>query len=179
MPPTPTDSSSDSPSPIPLGSPSSSGRSLHTGPGWSPGSGVSSARLRTTPRRSLHARLALLLFDPSQVKDVYRRLLGATPTEMTVIRDQLAPHRYALITLLWGELRAARPGDPRILPVAGTLAGYDPENHGWNEVAGKVADAMVRAPLGDSEGWRKAMRVIRARLIGPLAEVRSRPGSSG
>ena len=90
---------------------------------------------------------------------------------MAVIRDQLATYEYALTVPLWDELCAARDGDPRVLPVAGALAGYDPEYQGWNDVGDKVALAMCRAPMGEAEGWHKAMSGVRTALVGPLGKI--------
>src|SRR5262249_3010379 len=42
-------------------------------------------------RQKLHPRLALLPVDSGQVDYLYERLLSATPSELPVIRDQLAP----------------------------------------------------------------------------------------
>ena len=46
-----------------------------------------------TSREKLHASLALLPVDTSQLPFLEKHLLDATPTELPVIRDALKPHR--------------------------------------------------------------------------------------
>ena len=60
-----------------------------------------------------------------------------------MLRDALKPHRADLTPKLWAVLESAKAGDPRLLPAAGALAGYDPENPRWDDVGGKVAQALV------------------------------------
>jgi formylglycine-generating enzyme required for sulfatase activity len=122
-------------------------------------------------KEKLHASLALLPSDDAQIEYLYKRLLAAGPAEMPVIRDGLARRRDSLTRRLWDQLRAARPNDDRVLPVAGALASYDPDNPGWLEVGDKIAAAMSRRPPGEWSGWRQAMRGVSNTLIGPLARI--------
>src|SRR4029077_919563 len=48
-------------------------------------------------RKQLHASLALLPVDASQVDYLYERLLDAEPGEIPVIRDALAPYKTRLV----------------------------------------------------------------------------------
>ncbi len=73
-------------------------------------------------REHLHASLALLPVDATQVDYLFKRLLGATPSEFPVLRDVLATHRIALTPKLWNVLETAKPGDASLLPTAGALA---------------------------------------------------------
>ena len=77
-------------------------------------------------REHLHASLALLPVDASQVDYLFKRLLDATPSELPVLRDALKPHRSTLTPKLWTVLESAKPGDPSLLASAGALASYDP-----------------------------------------------------
>ncbi len=52
-------------------------------------------------RKQLHASLALLPVDGTQVAYLYDRLLDAEPHEVPVIRDALAAHKDALLEKLW------------------------------------------------------------------------------
>ena len=52
-------------------------------------------------RKQLHASLALLPVDGTQVDYLYDRLLDAEPHEVPVIRDALAPHKDDLLEKLW------------------------------------------------------------------------------
>ena len=63
-------------------------------------------------REHLHASLALLPVDASQVDYLFARLLRATASELPVVRDALKAHRSTLTPKLWTELENARPGDP-------------------------------------------------------------------
>jgi hypothetical protein len=89
------------------------------------------------PRHKLHASLAILPVDSTQVDYLFDRLSKATPTELPVLRDALKPHQTALTPKLWTLLESAKPGETVLLPVASTLASYDPDNPNWDSVAEK------------------------------------------
>src|SRR5262249_17808563 len=57
-------------------------------------------------RQKLHASLALLPVDASQVGYLHGRLLDAEPHEVPVIRDFLAAHQDALVEKLWAVVAA-------------------------------------------------------------------------
>ena len=76
--------------------------------------------------RQLHASLALLPVDATQVDYLFNRLLTATPSELPVLRDALKTHRSTLTPKLWTVLESAKPGDASLLPAASALASYDP-----------------------------------------------------
>ena len=95
------------------------------------------------PRVKLHASLALLPVDPTQVPYLETRLLDALPGELLVLRDALQPHRLDLTPKLWTALESAGPGDARLLTSAGALALYDPEGPRWADLSSKVAGALV------------------------------------
>jgi eukaryotic-like serine/threonine-protein kinase len=122
-------------------------------------------------RHHLHAALALLEVDPSQVDFLFQRLLHAAPAELPVLRDALRPHRSQLASKLWSELQAARPGDDRLLPAAGALALYDPENARWAELGDKAALALVTVNSLNVRPWLEILRPVHARLTAPLAAV--------
>ena len=65
-------------------------------------------------REHLHASLALLPVDASQVDYLFNRLLSATPSELPVLRDALKPHRSTLTPKLWTTLETAKPGDANL-----------------------------------------------------------------
>ena len=62
-------------------------------------------------RQKLHASLALLPVDASQVDYLFNRLIKATPSELPVLRDALKTHRSTLTPKLWTVLESAKPGD--------------------------------------------------------------------
>src|SRR5208337_4014014 len=84
-------------------------------------------------RQKLHASLALLPVDASQVDYLFNRLLSATPSELRVLRDALGSHRTSLTPKLWTVLESAKLGDANLLPSASALAIYDPDNATWWE----------------------------------------------
>src|SRR5262249_14620542 len=98
-----------------------------------------------TPRTKLHASLALLPVDVSQVSYLESRLLGATPTEFTVLRDALKAHQGELAPKLWTALEGAKADEARLLPSAAALAVYDPDSPHWGVHCEKVAEALVAA----------------------------------
>jgi serine/threonine protein kinase len=58
-------------------------------------------------RTNLHARLALLLFDESQVPELSKRLIeAASPTDLGILRDALQPYASRLTKTLWESLEA-------------------------------------------------------------------------
>jgi serine/threonine protein kinase/formylglycine-generating enzyme required for sulfatase activity len=122
-------------------------------------------------RAKLHASLALLPRDSGQIGYLYSRLLTADPMVMVLLRDRLGPYLGESTGRLRGDLRTARPQDPRILPLAGVLAALDPGNREWNGVGDAIATAIVRVPPRELDDWRDALRGVRADLIGPLSKI--------
>jgi hypothetical protein len=95
------------------------------------------------PRQKLHASLALLPVDATQVDYLFNRLLSASPSELPVLSDALSPHRSTLTPKLWSVLESAKPGDTSLLPCAGALASYAPDDGRWEPQGTKVAQALV------------------------------------
>ena len=69
-------------------------------------------------RQKLHASLALLPVDGSQVDYLFGRLKKATPGELLVLCDALKTHRSTLTPKLWTVLESVKPGDSSLLPCA-------------------------------------------------------------
>ena len=131
----------------------------------------------TDDRQHLHASLALLPVDPSQADYLGKRLLGAAPAELPVLRAALAPHRSRLTPMLWTELEKARPGDPSLLASGASLALYDPDGPRWSELGGKVAEALAHVNPIFLGHWLDALRPVRGGLAGPLEKIFLRGGS--
>jgi serine/threonine protein kinase/formylglycine-generating enzyme required for sulfatase activity/tetratricopeptide (TPR) repeat protein len=121
------------------------------------------------PRTMLHARLALLPVDATQIPYLETRLLDAAPVALRVLRDALKPHQADLTPTLWSALDAAQPDAPRLLPVAGALALYDPDNPRWADLGGKVAQALVTVDPVFLGPWLDLLRPVRGQLTAPLA----------
>jgi eukaryotic-like serine/threonine-protein kinase len=95
-------------------------------------------------RHKLHASLALLQMDPSQVDYLYGRLLDADPQAVPVIRAFLEPHKNGLLPKLWRVV--ASPEDGKVsqrLRAAAALAKYDPASDKWARVEDAVANDLV------------------------------------
>ena len=122
-------------------------------------------------REHLHASLALLPVDPSQVDYLFNRLLKATPSELPVLRDALKPHQATLVPKLWSVLDSAQPGDASLLPTASALADYDATSPRWESVGGNVIQALIRVNpvlLGD---WLRALRPVRTPITTSLGAI--------
>lgn len=122
-------------------------------------------------REKLHASLALLPVDASQLPFLEKHLLDATSVELPVIRDALNPHRSTLVPRLWSALDSARPGDVGLLPAASALADYDADSPRWEAVGGKVAQALVGANPVLLGPWLEALRPVRGKLKAPLVAI--------
>ena len=123
------------------------------------------------PKARLHASLALLSFDPSQIDYLGKRLVEASPSELLVLRDLLHSHNSALSPVLWSQLDEAKPGDARTLPVAGALAAYDPDSPRWNDSSTKVARAIVTVDAGSLSDWIDVLVPVQKQLKGALEAI--------
>jgi eukaryotic-like serine/threonine-protein kinase len=131
-------------------------------------------------REHLHASLALLPVDATQVDYLFNRLINASPSELPILRDALRPHRSGLGSRLWTALESTKPGDSSLLPSASALASYDPDNAGWAAAGGKVAQALVSVDAVVLGPWTEFLSPIRAKLSAPLAAIlldKDRPDS--
>jgi serine/threonine protein kinase len=122
-------------------------------------------------REHLHASLALLPVEATQVDYLFERLLDAAPGELPVLRDALKTHQSTLTPKLWTTLNLARPGDVSLLPAASALASYDPNNGRWEAEGGKVAQALVSVNSLVLGTWLEALRPVRIKLMTPLATI--------
>jgi serine/threonine protein kinase/formylglycine-generating enzyme required for sulfatase activity/tetratricopeptide (TPR) repeat protein len=122
-------------------------------------------------RRELHASLALLPVDSTQVDYLFDRLVNDEDGELPVVRDALQTHRAALIPKLWTILERAKPGDARLLPAASALASYAPDDSKWEAAGDKVARALVAVDAILLGSWIEALRPVRGKLTAPLARI--------
>ncbi|QEH34654.1 Serine/threonine-protein kinase PknB [Aquisphaera giovannonii] len=116
----------------------------------------------------LHASLLLVDEYPSRVGYLGDRLLAASPGEVAVLREALAPHVPEVIARLRSVLETARPEDERLLPAAAALAGYRPDDPAWDAGAAKVARALLVTSPASIGVWIEEFRPIAARLSVPL-----------
>ncbi len=123
-------------------------------------------------RQKLHASLALLPMDATQVEYLCGRLLDAGPREVPVIRDALAPHKGSLLDKLWAALEKSEKGrESQRLRAASALAKYDPDNQRWGKVGALVVnDLVLENPIFLGE-WSEAFRPVRNQLLSRLSVI--------
>jgi hypothetical protein len=113
-------------------------------------------------RKQLHASLALLPVDASQVDYLKGRLLDAEPREVFVIRDALLPHKDRLLEELWGVVGTpAKNKESQRLRAAAALAAYDPESAQWARYAALVVNDLVRENPVYLLYWSEAFRPVK------------------
>src|SRR5262249_53557001 len=96
-------------------------------------------------RRQLHASLALLPADATQVDYLYERLLDAAPREVPVLCDALTPHKDELLDRLWAVVgKPVKGKEPQRLRAAAALAKYDPQGRRWDEAGALVVEDLVQ-----------------------------------
>ena len=80
-------------------------------------------------QKQLHAALALLPVDDTQLPYLKDRLLRADAQDISVIRQSLAGHKQTLVAECWRVLEKPTPDDQgKALQAASALALYDPKN---------------------------------------------------
>jgi hypothetical protein len=130
------------------------------------------AEANNDARKQLHASLALLPVDATQVDYLHGRLLDAQPHELPVIRDALAPHKDALRDRLWPAAQTPEKGkEPQRLRAAAALAKYDPESEKWAKASAGVVEDLVRENPAFLGLWGDAFRPVRQRLLGPHSAI--------
>jgi serine/threonine protein kinase/formylglycine-generating enzyme required for sulfatase activity len=129
-------------------------------------------------REYLHASLALLADDPSQVDYLCARILAARAEELPVLREALVLYQSQVEPRLWSVLETARPGTPSLLPAASALALYCPTDSRWADHAEKVAGELVGIDLVSLKPWLELHRPIRTSLTAPLVTIFRDPDRS-
>ena len=123
-------------------------------------------------RQKLHASLALLPVDATQVAYLYGRLLQAASNEVPVIRDALAPHKDALLDKLWAVAEGPDKGkESQRLQAASALAKYDPESERWTKAQEGVGNDLVAVPAVYLFLWLDSLRPVRTKLLPQLSAV--------
>jgi hypothetical protein len=123
-------------------------------------------------RKQLHASLALLPVDATQVEYLYGRLLDAEPGQVPVIRDALTPHKEQLVEKLWAVVESPeKDNDSQRLRAAAALANYDPESQKWAKLQEAVGNDLVTVPAVYLATWVESLRPVREKLLAPLAVV--------
>ncbi len=122
--------------------------------------------------KQLHASLALLPVDGSQVAYLYDRLLDAEPNEVPVIRDALAAHKHDLLEKLWAVVEKPEEGkEPQRLRAAAALAKYDPESEKWAKCSPLVVNNLVLENPVYLGQWSVAFRPVKNSFLAPLGDI--------
>lgn len=126
-----------------------------------------------TPRQKLHASLALLPVDPSQVDYLSGRLLQAEPQhEVLVVRDALAPYQDGLREMLWVVVEKPEKGkEAQRLRAAAALAKFNPESDRWARASPLVVEDLVREYAIFLGPWSEAFRPVKDSFLGPLGDI--------
>ncbi len=123
-------------------------------------------------RQKLHASLALLPVDGTQVSYLYDRLLDAEPHDVPVIRDALAAHKVDLLEKLWAvALNPQKGKEPQRLRAAAALAKYDPESEKWAKCSLPVVNNLVLENPVYLGQWSEAFQPVKKSLLVPLADT--------
>ena len=123
-------------------------------------------------RKQLHARLAFLPVDATQVEYLYGRLLDAEPGAVPVIRDALAPHKDALLDRLWAVVEAPEKGkESQRLRAAAALAKYDSEDERWGQAGALVVNDLVLENPVFLGQWSEAFLPVKNRLLPRLSDI--------
>ncbi len=120
----------------------------------------------STRKQKLHASLALLKDDPSQVDFVAQRLLDAPAEDLPLMISLLQPHKAQLEPGLWQTVKTGTSGAR--LRAAAALAGFDPQSAQWTEYAPDVAVGLVSVPQSESKLWIGLLQPVGAQLVQPL-----------
>src|SRR5262245_22476388 len=124
--------------------------------------------LATAPADSkarLHASLALVLRDASQLDYLIDRLLIAEPDELQVICSSLAPYKNQVTDRLWGLADDEAAPDSRRFRAACGLAVLDHDDPRWGQIAPDVSDSLVAEGPLLVGAWTGLLRPARLHLL--------------
>ncbi|MEZ6127570.1 MAG: protein kinase [Planctomycetaceae bacterium] len=130
------------------------------------------AALKSTDAKSqLHARVALLPVDTSQVQPLQNALLDATPENVLVLRELLQASGDQIAESYWPILQSSKTPDQQRLAAGAALARFAPDDDRWKEVAGSVSQLLVNENPLRLATWIEAFRPVRAPLIPELSII--------
>jgi eukaryotic-like serine/threonine-protein kinase len=129
----------------------------------------------TTPdgqRAQLHARLALVADDESQVAPCLEALLSAEMAYIGVIRDALKPHSAEVAGALRQTLEDPAASIERRFHAGLALAGYHSDAHGWRvEDYRFLAEQLVAANPEEQKQLREYLRPVGDKLVPGLQRL--------
>jgi len=123
-------------------------------------------------QKQLHASLALLEVDDTQLPYLKDRLLRAEAYDISVIRQSLAGHKNAIVAECWRVLeKPTREDQGKALQAASALALYDPTNPLWEKSRTGIANRLVAENAYVIARWIDALRPVADWLRDPLIAV--------
>jgi formylglycine-generating enzyme required for sulfatase activity len=122
----------------------------------------------------LHASLALLPVDPSQVEYLYSRLLGADPRQLPVIRKALDGHQKKLVERLWAVLDNTQGSPNDRFAAACGLASYAPGENAqrWLSASSFISEQLLTQVIKNPSNYAlllETLRPIHLRLLASLS----------
>lgn len=123
---------------------------------------------KSSPTAKLHASLAMVKNDPSQVSFLLRQLLVAEPDDVPVIVSFLEPHKEQLMKQLWETIQTGSYSQR--IRAAAALAQYDVASKQWHEEREDVVTALVSVPASESDEWIEMLRPVGSLLSDPLIQ---------
>jgi formylglycine-generating enzyme required for sulfatase activity len=132
-----------------------------------------------TEKARLHARMALLPMDQSQLDYLYERCLGAGLPEFLILRDFLQQYQHDFILQLWRLLQDPGSSKERRFRAGLALAKYGVDPSGQidvrlKETAKFLTDQLLLDIVANREAYgplTEALRSMRSLLVGPLVDI--------
>jgi serine/threonine protein kinase/formylglycine-generating enzyme required for sulfatase activity len=129
------------------------------------------AETQNDAHKQLHASLALLPQDASQLNYLTERLLAGTSEEVTAIRTLMEPHRDQVVDGFWTVLKDRVQSPERRLRAACALARYVPDDGRWEQVGDDLIAKLVTENAVVLGKWSDLLRPSGRWLWPPLARL--------
>ena len=107
----------------------------------------------------LHASLALVNDDPSQIEFLLQPLLAAGPDQASVIISFLESHKEQVKQRLWDAIETGSVGQR--IRAAAALAQYDVTDERWKLEREDIVTALLSVPAAESDEWVEMLRPVR------------------
>ena len=122
-----------------------------------------------TLKEQIYVRLALLPYDPAQVKALIDLLPTAPSPQVGMISQALVPHRSEWEDLYW-TLAENPDAEPEVLlRVASVLAAAAPDDPRWTQIRARVVAALTEQNLLFLDDWIDLLRPVHTQLVPELA----------
>ncbi len=131
--------------------------------------GFEQALSSTDVKQQLHARIALLPVDASQIESLKQSLLEASPANVLVLRDVLQAVSSIFVEDYWQLVSATDINANKRLAAAAALAKFAANDPRWTDVASSIARLLIDENPIRLATWIEAFRPVRASLIPELA----------